>query len=814
MAIEIIDVLLAGTPVPLLNIDTVLASVGWRRLATWLEPYRTEESAARRFRARQLQAVLRLTPLAMLANLLNVALVVYGTWEGGRHVFLVLWAVAVVGVALRGTSTWVEQRRAPRRETASARAVRRATLQAALLAALWATMPIALFPGGTSEQQLLVATVATGMICAGGFALATLPQAGVAYVAILGGGSAVALATSGLALAPVIGGLLLVYCGIVIASVRSTARLFGARLMAEAEAERQNEVIGLLLRDFEEHASDLLWETGRDGRLRHVSARLSRLFGMPAANLTSTPLLALLAELLPDEEAASSHLTDLREALQAGVPFRDLPLPTRRGRRVLWWSLSAKPLLDEQGRPDGWRGVATDITAARKANLRLSWLAHNDALTGLANRHQFRSQLSALLAGPAANFAVLCLDLDHFKSINDTLGHAVGDALLQAVGERLRGVTRRSDVVARLGGDEFAVLMAAGEMHEVEQLTQRVIDALRQPCLLNGLQLTTYASIGVALAPRDGQDVDTLLNHADLALYAAKAAGRNEAFFFAPAMAASTRRRVALEQALRGALARDELHLVFQPQARIEDWAVTGFEALARWRHPELGDVPPSEFIPVAEEGGLMAEIGDWVLAEACRQAAAWPQPLVVSVNVSPVQALGGGFVERVLATAQAAGLPAARLELEITESVFLQESQTTLDALRALRAAGVRIALDDFGTGYSALAYLRRFPFDTLKIDRSFVRELATRGDARAIVKMILGLARTLGMHTVAEGVEEPAHAGVLQRYGCRTIQGYLVARPLPDDDVVDFLRRWRGMPATASEADLPATDAMPLGA
>ncbi len=783
-------------------------------MATWLEPYQTEESAARRFRARQIQAVLRLTPLAMLANLLNVALVVYGTWEGGPHIFLCLWAMAVIGVALRGTSAWAAQRHVQARETASARAVRRATLQAAVLATLWAAMPVALFPGGTPEQQLLVATVATGMICAGGFALATLPEAGVAYVVILGGGSAAALGASGLALAPVIGSLLLVYCGIVIASVLSTARLFGARLMAEAEAERQNEVIGLLLRDFEEHASDLLWEMGRDGRLRHVSARLARLFGVPAATLVNTPLLALLAELLPDEEEAQSHLAALREHLRAGSPFRDLPLPTRRGRRTLWWSLSAKPLLDEHGRPDGWRGVATDITAARKANLRLSWLAHNDALTGLANRHQFRSQLSAVLAGPPSNFAVLCLDLDHFKSVNDTLGHAVGDALLQAVGERLRGVTRRSDVVARLGGDEFAVLMAAGEIHEVEQLTQRVIEALRQPCLVHGLQLTTYASIGVALAPRDGQDVDTLLNHADLALYAAKAAGRNEALFFAPAMAASTRRRVALEQALRGSLARGELRLVFQPQARIDDWAVTGFEALARWRHPDLGDVPPSEFIPVAEECGLMPAIGDWVLAEACRQAAAWAQPLVVSVNVSPVQALGGGFVERVLATAQAAGLPAARLELEITESVFLQESPATLEALRALRAAGVRIALDDFGTGYSALAYLRRFPFDTLKIDRSFVRELATRGDARAIVKMILGLARTLGMHTVAEGVEEPAHAGVLQRYGCRTIQGYLVARPLPADEVAEFLRRWRGMPALAGEAELPATDAMPFSA
>jgi diguanylate cyclase (GGDEF)-like protein/PAS domain S-box-containing protein len=782
-------------------------------MADWLEPYRTDESAARRFRARQIQAVLRLTPLAMLANLVNVALVVYGTWAGGQHAFLVVWALAVVALAARSLRAWAARRNAGPRETAPARAVRRATLQAALLAVLWAAMPLALFPGAAPEQQLLVATVVTGMICAGGFALATLPQAGVAYVAILGVGSALALATSGLRLAPVIGTLLLVYCGVVIASVRLTARLFAARLMAEAEAERQNEVIGLLLRDFEEHASDLLWEMGRDGRLRHVSARLARLFGLPPAKLAALPTLELLARLLPDDDEARLQLAALRERLQAGAPFRDLPLPTRRGRRTQWWSLSAKPLLDEQGRPDGWRGVATDITAARKASRQLSWLAHNDALTGLANRHQFRSRLAALLAGPGASFAVLCLDLDHFKSVNDTLGHGIGDALLHAVGQRLRGVTRRSDLVARLGGDEFAVLMEVGEPDEVQRLTERVIESLRQPCEVGGLQLATYASIGVAVAPRDGQDVDTLLNHADLALYAAKTAGRNELRYFAPAMAASTRRRVALERALRGALDRGELQLVFQPQVAIEDWAIAGFEALSRWHHPELGEVAPSEFIPVAEEAGLMPALGDWVLVQACRQAASWAQPLVVSVNVSPVQALGSGFVERVLAVVADAGLPAGRLELEITESVFLQESSATLEALRALRSAGVRIALDDFGTGYSALAYLRRFPFDTLKIDRSFVRELATRGDARAIVKMILALARTLNMHTVAEGVEEPAHAAALQRYGCRTMQGFLVARPLPAADLAAFLDQWRGQPvALAHPVELPATDAIPL--
>ncbi|MFY7856231.1 MAG: putative bifunctional diguanylate cyclase/phosphodiesterase [Rubrivivax sp.] len=794
----------------------------WHALVNWLMPYAASETAAGRFRARQIQAVSRLTPLAMVTNLLNVGLVVWAAWPQGQRRFLLLWALAVCGVSLQGLRGWLRQRRRPPRDTASRRAVHRATIHAAVLAGLWGVMPVVIFPPASPELQLLVATVTTGMLCAGGFVLATLPLAGLAYVLVLGSGGLAALALSSLALAPLIGALLLLYCGIVAAGVRTSGRLFGANLVAEAAAERQNEVIALLLRDFEEHASDLLWEIDRLGRLRHASARLSEFFGLPPAALAQQPALELLAAQLPDDEESRQHLDALRARLHEGAPFRDLALPTRRGRRTLWWSLSAKPLLDEQGRPNGWRGVATDITAARLANRQLSWLAHNDPLTGLANRHQLRTHLAAQLAvqlavPPAAQpgadappLAVFCLDLDHFKLINDTLGHSVGDALLQAVGERLRGVTRGSELVARLGGDEFAVV-APVDAREAEQLGQRLLASLRVPCEVQGLQIAAHASVGVALAPRDGQDVDALLGHADLALYAAKAAGRNELRFFEPSMAASTRRRVVLEQALRHALARGELSLAYQPQVTIDDWQVTGFEALARWNHPELGAVSPAEFIPVAEDAGLMPALGEWVLAQACRDAVDWPQPLRVSVNVSPAQALGSQFVERVLATASQAGLSASRLELEITETVLLKEIGPTREALAALRSAGVRIALDDFGTGYSALAYLRRFAFDTLKIDRSFVRELATRGDARAIVKMILGLAHTLKMQTVAEGVEEPAHVSVLQRYGCVTMQGYLVARPMPADEVAPFLRLWRGPPA-GGVIDAPPTDTMPL--
>ncbi len=788
----------------------------------FFEAYRASEPVAGTFRARQLQAVLRLTPLTMLANALNVALLVAMLWPTGPKLFLVVWGAAVFWAVQGGLRVWLRWHRRPDAwQSASPRAMRRATLNAAALAALWGAMPLVLFQRADGPHQLLIATILTGMICAGGFALATTPLAGTAYVLVLGTCTAAALISADFSLAWALTGLLIIYSLIVIASVWSTARLFGARLMAEAEAERQNEVIGLLLRDFEENASDVLWEIDAQGRLCHAAPRLLRLVGKSAALLQATPVSQWLQQMLPVDEAdgpaAVEQLAVLVRNLAQGTPFRDLPLALWHGGGTHWWQISAKPLLDAAGQCTGWRGVATDVTDAQHANRQLKWLAHFDALTGLANRHQLRSQLSDWLApagGSALPFAVLCLDLDHFKTVNDTLGHAVGDGLLQEVAQRLRARTRRSDTVARLGGDEFAVLLhGAATVAEVELLTTRLLDGLTAPCEGQGARIAVRASIGIAMAPRDGGDIDTLLSNADLALYAAKSAGRGEYRFFAPEMAAQTRRRLTIEQELRQALARGELALAFQPQVDLAQWRITGFEALLRWHNPLLGSVPPAEFIPVAEDAGLICEIGEWVLHQACRHAALWPGGLTVSVNVSPVQAMSQDLRGVALAALQASGLAAEQLELEITESIFLNEAQATLALLHGLRAAGMRVALDDFGTGYSSLAYLRRFPFDTIKIDRSFVRELMPRRDARAIVNMILGLARTLGMKTVAEGVEEPAQAGLLREHGCDAMQGYLAARPMAGADVPDFLALWQALPMPPLPLPAP-TGAIPLAA
>ncbi len=812
-------------PTPKAPLQSLTASSLVSRLLAYWRPYEADEPMAARFRARQLQAVLQLTPLMMTANVFNMVIILVVFAGSASPVGLTAWGLMVCAAAATGLRAWYRWRTGPPWEAASRRAMGRATLHATMLGLLWGAVPATLFADATSAQQVLLASITVGMMGAGGFALSTTPKAGVMFVTAIGLSAASALMHSHHEVGAAISMLLLVYGVIVIASIRSTARLFGARLMAEAEAAKQNEVIGLLLRDFEEHASDVMLEIDAQGRLQHVSARLAALFGRPAEQLTHASAIDLLHAVQPAGDSAGEHWQRLRQQLDAGQPFRDLVLATQSRDRVRWWSVSAKPLLDAAGRCTGWRGVATDISEAQQANHRLTWLAHHDPLTGLSNRHHFRAQLAELLAGSAgsAPFALLALDLDNFKTINDTLGHATGDGLLQAVAQRLREATRRTDTVARLGGDEFAVILRdVASAAEAEPLVRRLLQTLEGECEVQGSRVTVRSSIGVALSPQDGHDIDTLLNQADMALYAAKAAGRGDLRYFTPQMAATARRRQAVEQGLRHAVARGELALAFQPQVSLPERQVVGFEALLRWHHPDLGNVTPGEFIPVAEETGLIAAIGAWVLNEACRHASTWPGGLRVSVNVSAVQAMSQDLCSLALDTLNAHGMAPQRLELEITESIFLNEAQATMDKLHALRHAGLRVALDDFGTGYSSLSYLRRFPFDTLKIDRSFVHELMTRRDARAIVRMIGGLARTLHIKTVAEGVEEPAQAHLLEKYGCSALQGHLVARPMPAGEVHAFLRAWPRMPRWDQAEDAqgrrapapPATDTMPLDA
>jgi diguanylate cyclase (GGDEF)-like protein len=419
---------------------------------------------------------------------------------------------------------------------------------------------------------------------------------------------------------------------------------------------------------------------------------------------------------------------------------------------------------------------------------RITQLAFNDVLTGLPNRTMFQQQLEHAFRATQANgglFALHCLDLDQFKVINDTLGHPAGDALLIEAGRRVQEAAR-GQFVARLGGDEFVVIQMVGEdRNAIERLGREILETVSKPLTIDGNEFAPSTSIGIAIAPQDADDGGTLLRNADLALYRAKEAGRGTYAFFEQSLNERAQQRRQLESDLRLALERGEFELFYQPLFDLEQNSICSFEALLRWRHPERGIVSPVEFIPVAEDTGLIVPIGAWALREACATAARWPSNVRIAVNVSAVQFHRGALHETILRALADSGLAPDRLEVEITESVFLEGGDTTLRLLHALRTLGVRVALDDFGTGYSSLSYLQSFPFDKLKIDRSFIQGLLTRDGATAIVAAITELARALGIETTAEGVEETAQLMELRAHGCSSVQGFLFAEPMTAAEV-----------------------------
>jgi diguanylate cyclase (GGDEF)-like protein/PAS domain S-box-containing protein len=432
--------------------------------------------------------------------------------------------------------------------------------------------------------------------------------------------------------------------------------------------------------------------------------------------------------------------------------------------------------------------VVDDVTDRRRADEKIAHLAHYDALTELPNRVLFREQVERELqrTSRGEEFALLYIDIDEFKGINDSLGHHVGDEMLKVVAARLKSCIRETDLVARLGGDEFAVIQTSIEgVADVVQFVTRIHEAIRQPYHCLGHQLSTDASIGIALAPRDGTDLDQLIKNADLAMYGAKADGRRTYRFFEPAMDATAKLRLTLQQDLRQALVDGGFEIHYQPVVDLRSDEVTGCEALLRWRHPERGMISPAEFIPVAEDTGLIVELGEWVLRTACMEAASWPAHVRLAVNVSPVQLKSSTLAMRVVAALAASGLPANRLELEITEAVLIRDDETALAILHQLRAIGVRIGLDDFGTGYSSLSYLKRFPFDKIKIDRCFIGDVAEIDGSSAIVQAVVNIAASRNMTTTAEGVETEQQRERLRALGCTEMQGYLFSAAKPGHEV-----------------------------
>jgi diguanylate cyclase (GGDEF)-like protein/PAS domain S-box-containing protein len=554
----------------------------------------------------------------------------------------------------------------------------------------------------------------------------------------------------------------------------------------EEESRPQSARAEGLIEEFESSEKGWFWETTRDGTLSYISDSVARALGRDPADLLGRPFTDLTSTETADGSATSERT--LGFYLSSHVAFQDL-IVRAKTKNEIWWSISGRPVHNELGHFFGFRGFASDLTKMRQSEVELDKMARQDALTGLANRQALRRALDDALVGAVRRkhrCSVFLLDLDRFKAVNDTLGHPAGDTLLRLVALRLTDEVGGQGQVGRLGGDEFQVVLPSmSSQAELATLAQAIIDSVSRPYTINGNLVSIGTSIGIVTSDYDDRTSDDLMRDADLALYAAKAAGKGCFRFFAPEMHEAARERQLMESDLRIALEKGQLHVVYQPQVDASSEAVTGFEALVRWDHPEHGPVSPAVFIPLAEEIRLIDEIGEWVLRTACAEAATWPKHITVAVNLSPVQFKSPALPSMVRMVLGDTDLPANRLELEITEGVFLSNDDHVHEMIDSLKKIGLKLALDDFGTGYSSLSYLQRVPFDKLKIDRSFVSG-ASDPDSRnaALIRAMVGLASDLKMRTIAEGVETQEELALVRSLGCPLVQGYIFGRPMTAEE------------------------------
>ena len=548
-----------------------------------------------------------------------------------------------------------------------------------------------------------------------------------------------------------------------------------------------------LIAEFESSGKGWFWETARDGTLSYISDHVARALGREPSDLLERPFTDLISE--GTAEGGSTSERTLGFYLSSHVAFQDLIVGAKTKSEV-WWSISGRPVHDEFGRFFGFRGFASDLTEMRRSEVELDRLARQDSLTGLANREVLRRALKDALVSAVRRkhrCSVFLLDLDRFKAVNDTIGHPAGDTLLRLVALRLTEAVGDLGQVGRLGGDEFEVVLP-NLAHEAElsKLAQAIIESLSCPYFINGTNVSIGASIGIVTSDYDDRTPDDLIRDADLALYAAKAAGKGTFRFFETEMNEDARKRQLLESDLRVALEKGQLRVVFQPSVDVKTEAITGFESLVRWDHPDRGAVSPAHFIPLAEEIGLINEIGEWVLRTACSEAAQWPQHVSVAVNLSPVQFKSRSLPAMVKQVLSETGLAAKRLELEITEGVLLSNDEQVHAMIASLKLIGVKLALDDFGTGYSSLSYLQTVPFDKIKIDQSFVRG-ASEPHSRnaALIRAMVGLASDLEMQTTAEGVETQDELALVRELGCSLVQGYIYGKPMSAEEALQVASR-----------------------
>ena len=649
-----------------------------------------------------------------------------------------------------------------------------------------------------AETRMKLWSVLALLMTGSAIVLPAVPMSTILFSLIVGAASIVSFGLTG---EYEMAGIALIFCSAVVAGALASSRNYLSARIAETGMAEKNEVVSLLLREFEEGEADWLWQIDTARRIRTVSPRFAFALGMDPREIEGKPFIQLIAGEAWDTGRFPSSLHDLAERLKRRESFSNLlvRVTVQGGQR--WWELSGTPKLDENGVFDGFRGVGSDVTEQRESSDKIAYLARYDTLTGLPNRMMLTEAMGEAMAYAEqwrTRCAFLMIDLDRFKSVNDTLGHLVGDRLLARVSARLKEVITENELCGRLGGDEFAIVIRdASDAARVDQVAQRVIDRLSQPYEVDHHTLFVGASVGSAFGPRDGSTVETLMRNADLALYRAKDDGGGVHCGYEPSLHAHAEERRKLEFALRHAIERNEFLLNFQPVVDATSESIVSFEALLRWNSAEHGMISPAKFIPLAEDSRLIVPIGEWVLREACLQALNWPSHVNVAANVSGEQLLDSNFIASVVGALAHSGLPANRLEIEVTESIFVRDAAQARSALEQVMALGCSVALDDFGTGYSSLGYIRNLRFSTIKIDRSFVQGAASANpESLAIIRAVVAMADSLEMSTTAEGVETEQELKIVRDLGCQKIQGYFFGRPMAAKDSEAIFTRTRFVP------------------
>lgn len=753
---------------------------------------RPQEGNWARLRALQYSRLEAMSLARFLAHAIALVLTVSIFFGKVSPIVLAGWVIALVAVLWAASRVDHSLCEVDRRAMTYGEYARHA-LSVALVAVVWA-VPNFLFIADAAPIDHLAFWALTAMLITGTtLAFAATPVATLVFAGVTGLAAITSFAMAGqydyAALAAA-------FCGLAMGGAIRSARTYLSARIAEAGAVEQSEVVSLLLREFEDTDADWLWQIDTARRVRSASSRFIFALGKQIDEIEGKSFIQLIAGNAWDTGQFPPSLHDLAERLKRRESFSNLLVQVSIEGVKRWWELSGTPIVDENGSFHGFRGVGSDVTEQRESDEKIAYLARYDTLTGLPNRLMLTEALGEGMRYAEqwrTRCAFLMIDLDRFKAVNDSLGHLVGDQLLAQVSARLKGIMTDNELCGRLGGDEFAIVIRdASDRERVERVARAVIDQLSQPYDVDHHTLYVGASVGSALGPRDGDSVETLMRNADLALYRAKDEGGSAHCTYEPSLHADAEERRQLEFSLRRALERNEMYLQYQPVVDAHTESVVSFEALLRWNSTEHGMISPAKFIPLAEDTRLIVPIGDWVMREACKEALKWPSHVRVAVNVSGEQLLDPQFAAKVVAALNGTGLPAQRLEIEVTESIFVRDGATARSTLEQIMALGCSVALDDFGTGYSSLGYLRKLRFSTIKVDRSFVQGAALdNAESLAIIRAVVAMAQSLEMSTTAEGVETAEEAALVRELGCTKIQGYYFGRPMDKSEALGLFRQ-----------------------